>query len=65
MGGWLLSEVLVKILTGVFDPPPDVLAIPWSYLTLTIAVAVSAVTVAAAFAVRDASKPQLSVLRDI
>ena len=25
-------EMLVKVLTGVFDPPPDALAVPWGYL---------------------------------
>jgi putative ABC transport system permease protein len=30
--GWLLSEMLVAMLQHVFDPPPDHLAVPWSYL---------------------------------
>ncbi|MGH3176817.1 MAG: FtsX-like permease family protein, partial [Streptosporangiaceae bacterium] len=29
--GWALSEVLVAVLTGVFDPPPDALTVPWPY----------------------------------
>jgi len=65
VGGALLSQALVKILTGVFDPPPDVLAVPWSYLIIATAVGVGAVVVAAALAVREASEPQLSVLRDV
>ena len=32
VGGWLLSAMLVKVLTGVFDPPPPHLFIPWAYL---------------------------------
>jgi putative ABC transport system permease protein len=35
-GGALLAAVvswmLVKVLTGVFDPPPDALAVPWGFL---------------------------------
>ncbi len=27
-----LACMLVKVLTGVFDPPPDALAVPWAYL---------------------------------
>ncbi|MGI8512835.1 MAG: FtsX-like permease family protein [Solirubrobacteraceae bacterium] len=27
-----LTGVLVKVLTGVFDPPPDYLSVPWGYL---------------------------------
>ena len=33
-GGWTLAHVLVKVLTGVFDPPPAGLAVPWGYLGL-------------------------------
>ena len=65
VGGGLLSHALVKILTGVFDPPPDALAVPWSYLITATAVGIGAVIVAATLAVREASKPQLSVLRDV
>ena len=32
--GCLLAWVLVKLMTHVFDPPPDVLAVPWLYLSL-------------------------------
>ena len=28
VGGWALSHMLVKVLTGVFDPPPATLAVP-------------------------------------
>ncbi len=41
-----LSIVLVKVLTGVFDPPPDALAIPGLYLGTVTLVALLAVTVA-------------------
>src|SRR5213079_2100392 len=30
--GWLLAEMLVAMLRHVFDPPPDHLAVPWSFL---------------------------------
>ena len=30
--GWGIALVIVKILTGVFDPPPEHLAVPWTYL---------------------------------
>jgi putative ABC transport system permease protein len=65
IGGGLLSQALVKILTGVFDPPPSVLAVPWAYLSLALAVGIAAVVVAATLAVRKADEPQLSVLRDV
>lgn len=30
--GWLLSKMLVALLTHAFDPPPDSLALPWAFL---------------------------------
>jgi putative ABC transport system permease protein len=30
--GWLLAEMLVAMLHHVFDPPPDQLSVPWSFL---------------------------------
>src|SRR5207237_9511508 len=32
--GWLLAEMLVAMLRHVFDPPPDHLAVPWTYLAV-------------------------------
>ena len=40
--GWLLARMLVAMLTHVFDPPPDHLAIPWGFLALLYAVALLA-----------------------
>jgi putative ABC transport system permease protein len=40
--GWLLAQMLVAMLTHVFDPPPDHLAIPWGFLGLLYAVALLA-----------------------
>jgi putative ABC transport system permease protein len=37
--GATLSAMLVKVLSGVFDPPPSVIAIPWPYLCALFAVA--------------------------
>ncbi len=40
--GWLLAEMLVAMLTHVFDPPPDHLALPWGFLSLLYGVAILA-----------------------
>ena len=40
--GWVLSEVLVTVRTGVFDPPPGALTIPWRYLAAVTVRAASA-----------------------
>ena len=31
-----IAQILVKMLTGVFDPPPQGLSIPWGYLLLLV-----------------------------
>ena len=40
--GWLLAQMLVAMLTHVFDPPPDHLALPWGFLGLLYGVAILA-----------------------
>ncbi len=63
--GSVVSVMLVKVLTGVFDPPPDVIAIPWVYLaavTLTTAAALASVSIAA---VTVARRPAITVIRDL
>jgi putative ABC transport system permease protein len=37
---------LVKVLTGVFDPPPESLVIPWNYLAFLALAAVAATATA-------------------
>jgi putative ABC transport system permease protein len=57
--------MLVKVLTGVFDPPPASLAVPWGYLVAVVVIAVGAVVVAAAGAIRSTSRTPVSVLREL
>ncbi|MFD4411998.1 MULTISPECIES: ABC transporter permease [unclassified Streptomyces] len=63
--GWALSEMLVKVLTGVFDPPPAGLSVPGAYLTLTASAAAVAVLAAALNGVRRAARPAVEELRDL
>jgi putative ABC transport system permease protein len=60
-----LSDLLVKVLTGVFDPPPDVLAVPWGYLLAVAALAIGAVGVAGAATLRALRRPAIEELRDL
>jgi putative ABC transport system permease protein len=34
--GWALAYLTVKVLTGVFDPPPTSLAVPWAYVLAVV-----------------------------
>ncbi|HEY3723262.1 MAG TPA: ABC transporter permease [Acidimicrobiia bacterium] len=63
--GWALAAMLVKVLTGVFDPPPDHLSVPWGYLATVAAAVTAAVAVAAAITVRRAASAPLTELRDL
>lgn len=65
LGGWVLSEMLVKVLTGVFDPPPSSLAVPWVYLVTVGGVAVAAVALAAFAALRSTRAPAATLVRDL
>ncbi len=64
-GGWVLSEMLVKVLTGVFDPPPAALAVPWRYLLAVTIVAIAAVVLTAAVTLRWARRSSVSTLREL
>lgn len=62
---WGLSLMLVKVLTGVFDPPPDVIAVPWPYLAATVAAVAAALVVAALTSARASTRPAVEELRDL
>jgi putative ABC transport system permease protein len=60
-----VSDLLVKVLTGVFDPPPDVLSVPWGYLAIVIVVTIAAVGAAGAVTLRALRRPAIETLRDL
>ncbi|MHB8465260.1 MAG: ABC transporter permease [Acidimicrobiales bacterium] len=63
--GWGLSVVLVKILTGVFDPPPAALSVPWGYLGVVAVLAAAAAAAAGELTVRAARRPVVETIRDL
>ncbi|MFC7589555.1 FtsX-like permease family protein [Nonomuraea antimicrobica] len=63
--GWALSRMLVAVLSGVFDPPPDGLAVPWPYLGVLAVLGAVALLAAGAATVLAARRPPLTVLRDL
>ncbi len=50
--GFAVAAMLVKLLTGVFDPPPDALSVPWVILSALFATAAVAVLAAVLWAAR-------------
>lgn len=61
--GWLIAKLLVKLLTGVFDPPPEALVLPWPYLTAVVAVGVAVVATTAMLARAAAGRDVATVVR--
>ena len=63
--GWLLAEMLVAMLQHVFDPPPDHLAVPWTFLGALTGAAVLGGCVAVALASRGLARLRLgTILRE-
>ena len=60
-----LTWMLVKLLTGVFDPPPSHAAVPWLYLAEVGAIASLAVAGAGISTLRALRRPPLETLRDL
>jgi putative ABC transport system permease protein len=65
LAGWVLAVMLVKVLTGVFDPPPAALSVPRKCVASVIAVSMAGVIAAAVATVRRARRAPVSVLREL
>jgi putative ABC transport system permease protein len=64
-GAAWLTWMLVKLLTGVFDPPPTRPAVPWIYLAALTAVAAAAVVAAGVATLRALRNPAIETMRDL
>jgi putative ABC transport system permease protein len=60
-----ITDMLIKVLTGVFDPPPDFLSIPWTYLGGVLVLTLGAVGVAGTLTLRALRRPAIEELRDL
>jgi putative ABC transport system permease protein len=61
--GFGIAYALVVLLSGVFDPPPETLAIPWLYVTIALATALACGSAAILGAQALSKKPDLEALR--
>ena len=57
--------MLMKVLTGVFDPPPSSLAIPWAYLGAVLVISLIALAIGGIWSLRSARNARPSALRDL
>lgn len=61
--GWLLTRMLINVLTGVFDPPPSTISVPYGYLVAVVAGSAAVILAVAAAASRLAGRNPLPALR--
>jgi putative ABC transport system permease protein len=63
--GFAIAQVLVKVLTGVFDPPPEALVIPWPYIGGLVAAAAASTVLAVAITARATRASVIGALREL
>jgi len=63
--GLSVAQMLVKVLTGVFDPPPELLSVPWFYLVLLAGAAIASTGIAVLGAQNASRRVGVESLRDI
>ena len=63
--GFVIAQVLVKVLTGVFDPPPEALVVPWPYIAGLLAAAAASTAVAIAVTARATRASVIGALREL
>jgi putative ABC transport system permease protein len=63
--GSVLALMLIRVLSGVFDPPPDAAAVPWPYLVTVVGLAAAALVAVGMVEVRLARRPAIPILRDL
>jgi putative ABC transport system permease protein len=63
--GAALSIMLVNVLSGVFDPPPSVVAVPWTYLAAFAVTTVGGLALAAVATVRAVRRSASHLLGEL
>jgi putative ABC transport system permease protein len=63
--GFGLAKMLVKVLTGVFDPAPEGLSVPWSYLAVLIVAGVVSTALAVVISRAITQRRAIQALRTI
>jgi putative ABC transport system permease protein len=61
--GFGMAYALVALLSGVFDPPPETLSVPWLYVTVALITALVCGSIAIAGTLALSTKPDLEALR--
>lgn len=61
--GFGIAYALVTLLSGVFDPPPETLAVPWPYVIVALLTALICGAIATAGSLALSKRPDLEALR--
>jgi len=61
--GWLVATMLVKLLTQVFDPPPEHVSVPWVYVAAVPAATTASVVLSPLIGTRLAQRSVLETIR--
>ncbi|WP_427136537.1 FtsX-like permease family protein [Pseudarthrobacter sp. S9] len=65
LSGWALSQMLIAVLSGVFDPPPAVPAVPGLYLALLLLVSAGSILAVDLLVFRRDRRPAVELLREL
>lgn len=63
--GIVIAWILVKLLTGVFDPPPQTLSLPWTYLGTLLAGVIASSVAAMWITTKRMSHTSVEALREL
>lgn len=61
--GFGIAQALIRILSGVFDPPPEALSVPWAYLAEVLIAALASGALAVGVIHRLSTIPDLDMMR--
>ncbi|MBB3932420.1 putative ABC transport system permease protein [Kaistia hirudinis] len=62
--GLLVAWILIKVLSGVFDPPPEAISVPFGYLAIMFLISLVATSLATANALRDAGVDAIQRIKE-
>jgi putative ABC transport system permease protein len=63
--GAAVAQVLVTVLSGVFDPPPSTLAVPWAYLAVLAAAVLGGIGVACGVVMAVVRRAGIATMREV
>ena len=63
--GWIVAQLLIRMLTGVFDPPPDTTVVPFAYLAAVVLLTIITAGLASLYVVVSSRRAVIPVIRGL